>query len=69
MNEFWFLVGVFVLTAGIAAVWVMGKVVFERWLNNDWCRHDWDMWSGVDKETMMQYRFCKKCNRSERKSA
>lgn len=69
MNEFWFLVAVFVLTAGIAAVWVMGKVVFERWLNNDWCRHDWGMWSGVDKETQSQYRFCRKCNKGERRVA
>jgi hypothetical protein len=69
MNEFWFLVAVFVLTAGIAAVWVMGKVVFERWLNNDWCRHQWDMWSGVDKETQSQYRFCRKCNKGERRVA
>ena len=69
MNDFLFFVGVFVLTAGIAAVWVMGKVVFERWLNNDWCRHQWDMWSGVDKETQSQYRFCRKCNKGERRVA
>ena len=69
MNDFWFFTGALVLTAAIAGVWCIAKALFERWLNNDWCKHEWDMWSGIDKETMTQYRFCKKCNRSERKCA
>jgi hypothetical protein len=69
MNDILFVV-VPIVTIGICAgVWCGVRELFNRWLNNDWCRHEWGMWSGVDKETMMQYRFCKKCNRSERKSA
>ena len=68
MNEFWFLVGVFGFTVVMAGGWCITKTLFFRWLNNDWCRHEWDMWSGVDKETMMQYRFCRKCNKAERRT-
>ena len=69
MNDFWFFTGALVLTAAIAGVWCICADLFKRCLNNDWCRHEWGQWSGIEKETQMQYRFCKKCNRSERKCA
>ena len=70
MNEFWFLVAVFAVTAVIAGVWCIAKALFERWLNNDWCRHEWDMWEAVQHPgvgTHTQLRFCKKCNKAERR--
>ena len=48
--DFWFYVFAFGLTAAIAGVWCIAKALFERWLNNDWCRHEWDMWSGVARK-------------------
>jgi hypothetical protein len=65
MNEFWFIVAVFAITAVIAGVWCIAKALFERWLNNDWCKHDWGKWEALDKGT--QYRFCKKCNKAEKR--
>ena len=65
MNEFWFIVAVFAVTAVIAGVWCIAKALFERWLNNDWCRHDWGQWEALDKG--VQYRFCKKCNKAEKR--
>jgi hypothetical protein len=67
MNDFWLFLGSLVAVTLIAAVWCVMKELFTRWLNNDWCRHNWDMWSGVDKESNYQYRFCRKCNRGERR--
>ena len=67
MNEFFVWLGVCASIIFFTGVWCTAKVIFERWLNNDWCRHNWDMWSGVDKETSYQYRFCKKCNKGERR--
>lgn len=67
MNDFWLFFGSIFAVTLIAAVWCVMKELFTRWLNNDWCRHNWDMWSGVDKESSYQYRFCRKCNRGERR--
>ncbi len=70
MNDFWFFVFAFGLTAAIAGVWCIAKALFERWLNNDWCRHDWGMWEAVQHPgvgTHTQLRFCKKCNKAERR--
>ena len=72
MNEFWFLVAVFAVTAVIAGVWCIAKTLFERWLNNDWCRHDWGMWESVvavveGSSICSQHRFCRKCNKAERR--
>jgi hypothetical protein len=66
MNEFWFVASTFGFTVAVCAVWVMGKVIFERWLNNDWCRHNWGMWE-TKEENKTQMRFCKKCNMMERR--
>ena len=70
MNEFLFVIGTFGFTVAVCAVWVMGKVIFERWLNNDWCRHQWGAWEAIQHPgvgTYVQHRFCKKCNRAERR--
>ena len=67
MNEFLLWAG-FIITAFLCAgTWCAVRELFNRWVNNDWCRHDWDMWSGVDKESSYQYRFCKHCNKGERR--
>lgn len=69
MNEFLLWLAVCGSLIVFSGVWCISKALFERWLNNDWCRHEWDMWSGVDKETQSQYRFCRKCNKGERRVA
>ena len=57
-----------IVTIGICAgVWNLVRELFTRWVNNDWCKHDWGPWSGVDKEAPVQYRFCRKCNKGERR--
>jgi hypothetical protein len=67
MNDVWLFFGTLFAVTLLAAVWCVMKELFTRWLNNDWCKHGWDMWSGIDNETQMQYRFCKKCNKGERR--
>jgi hypothetical protein len=70
MMDFWFYVFAFGLTAAIAGVWCICAELFKRWLNNDWCRHQWDMWEAVQHPgvgTHVQLRFCKKCNKAERR--
>ena len=67
MRDFWLWLAVCGSLIVFAGVWCISKALFERWLNNDWCRHDWDMWSGVDKETQSQHRFCRKCNKGEKR--
>ncbi len=70
MMDFWFYVFAFGLTATIAGVWCIAKALFERWLNNDWCRHDWGQWEAVQHPgvgTHTQLRFCRKCNKAERR--
>lgn len=64
MNEFLFFVGLVVTTFLCAGTWCLIREVWVRWLNNDWCRHDWGMWEAVSEGR--QYRFCKKCNKAER---
>jgi len=66
MNEFLFLVSVAGVTFVCMATWVMGKILFERWLNNDWCRHNWGAWE-TKEENKAQIRFCKKCNMMDRR--
>jgi len=66
MNEFLFIGFLFCCSLVFALVWCGVSELFKRWLNNDWCRHDWDMWTGVDG--LYQYRFCKKCNKAERRA-
>jgi hypothetical protein len=71
MSEFWFFIGSLVLTASIAGVWCICAELFKRWLNNDWCRHDWGMWDAVMVEQgtiiYQQTRLCKKCNKAEKR--
>jgi hypothetical protein len=71
MMDFWFYVFAFGLTAAIAGVWCICAELFKRWLNNDWCRHDWGMWDAimVEQNTIIyrQNRFCKKCNKAEKR--
>jgi hypothetical protein len=67
MNDIVYFVVPIVVIAICAGVWNLVRELFVRWANNDWCRHDWDMWSGIDKESGYQYRFCRKCNKGERR--
>jgi hypothetical protein len=72
MSEFWFFIGSLVLTSSIAGVWCICAELFKRWLNNDWCRHDWGMWqsaTSIAEGSFMykQHRFCKKCNKAEKR--
>lgn len=67
MTEFWFFIGILSFTTAVCGVWVMGKVVFERWLNNDWCRHNWGMWETAEGNSL-QLRFCTKCNKMEKRT-
>jgi hypothetical protein len=72
MNDFWFFTGALVLTAAIAGVWCICAELFKRGLNNDWCRHDWGMWESVvavveGSSICSQHRFCRKCNKAERR--
>jgi hypothetical protein len=67
MNDLVYFVVPIVTIAICAGVWNLVRELFTRWANNDWCKHDWDMWSGVDKESSYQYRFCKHCNKAERR--
>jgi hypothetical protein len=67
MNDLVYFVVPIVTIAICAGVWNLVRELFNRWANNDWCKHGWDMWSGIDKETNYQYRFCKKCNKAERR--
>ena len=70
--DFWFYVFAFGLTAAIAGVWCIAKALFERWLNNDWCRHDWGRWKdgldSKDQSLVSQGRWCTKCNKCERRT-
>jgi hypothetical protein len=65
MNEFLFMAA-FVITAFLCAgTWCAVRELFNRWVNNDWCKHDWGMWEALDKG--IQHRFCKKCNKAEKR--
>ena len=72
MNDFLLMSG-FVITAFLCAgTWCAVKELFNRWVNNDWCKHNWGMWEEVSSITegssiYRQYRFCKKCNKAERR--
>ena len=66
MNDFLFFFGSLFTVAFLAGVWCGVKELFTRWLNNDWCHHDWGMWE-TRAENTIQIRFCKKCNRMEKR--
>lgn len=72
MNDFMFFVGGIATVAICAGVWNLVRELFNRWVNNDWCKHQWGMWEEVSSVTegssiYRQYRFCKKCNKAERR--
>ena len=70
MNDFWFFIGSLTFVSLLAAFWCVMKELFTRWLNNDWCKHDWGGWEAVSAlgvGTYGQTRFCKKCNKAERR--
>jgi hypothetical protein len=67
MNDIVFFIVPIVTFLICAGIWCGVRELFNRWVNNDWCKHEWDMWSGVDKDSQRQYRFCKKCNKAERR--
>ena len=60
-----------IVTIGICAgVWNLVRELFIRWVNNDWCKHDWGSWGAIEHPgvgTHVQLRFCKKCNKAERR--
>lgn len=66
MNDFWFFTGALVLTAAIAGVWCGVRELFNRWANNDWCRHDWGKWEDAEGVNA-QRRYCTKCNKQEQR--
>lgn len=68
MEMFQMIATVAVVTFVCMATWFGGKELLTRWFNNDWCRHDWDMWSAVPKDHGCQYRFCRKCNKAEKRT-
>ena len=69
MNEFLFIAGVAGITFVCMAVWVGGKEILTRWINNDWCRHDWSKWEDIPYEKCInQHRHCAKCNRMEKRT-
>ena len=66
MNEFWFMAALVVTVFLCAATWCFVKDLFDRWLNNDWCRHNWGAWETKEGNSL-QMRFCKKCNMMEKR--
>jgi len=64
MNEFLVFAGLVVTVALCAGAWCVIKELFRRWMDNDWCKHNWDMWGPVDAG--VQTRFCRKCNKAEK---
>lgn len=66
MNEFLFLAGVAGVTFVCMATWFGGKELLTRWFNNDWCHHEWGMWETKEGNSL-QMRFCKKCNKMEKR--
>lgn len=70
MNEFLLWLATCISIIVFVGLWCISKALFERWLNNDWCKHDWGMWEAVQHPgvgTHTQLRFCKKCNKAERR--
>jgi hypothetical protein len=72
MNDLIFFVVPIITIAICAGVWNLVRELFTRWINNDWCKHDWGMWEAVASVTdgsaiHRQYRFCKKCNIAQRR--
>ena len=70
MNDLVYFVVPIVVIAVCAGVWNLVRELFIRWVNNDWCHHNWDMWGAVGNPgvgTHTQLRFCKKCNKAERR--
>jgi hypothetical protein len=66
MNEYLFMVALVITMFLCAATWCVVKELFNRWVNNDWCKHNWGMWE-TKEENRAQIRFCKKCNKMERR--
>ena len=71
MNDLVYFVVPLVTIAVCAGVWNIVRELFNRWINNDWCKHDWGMWEAVmvEQNTIIyrQMRFCKKCNIAQRR--
>jgi len=58
------------LTGGVVITTLfLVKEFFTRWINDDWCRHDWPMWGPAKFEWSEGYqlRACKKCNQIQRR--
>ena len=71
MNEYLFMVALVVTVFLCAATWYVVKELFNRWVNNDWCKHDWGKWKdGIDakdQSLISQGRWCDKCNKMEKR--
>jgi len=70
MNDIVFFIVPIVTFLICAGIWCGVRELFNRWVNNDWCKHEWDMWEAVQHPgvgTHTQLRFCKKCNKAERR--
>lgn len=64
MNEFIFTVALLSCGVAVAALWVLTSEFIRRWINNDWCRHEWGKW--IDQtDKWAQVRWCAKCNKKE----
>jgi hypothetical protein len=71
MNDIVFFIVPIVTFLICAGIWCGVRELFNRWVNNDWCKHDWGMWEAVQHPgvgTYTQLRFCKKCNKAERRA-
>lgn len=66
MNEYLFMVALVVTVFLCAATWYVVKELFNRWVNNDWCHHNWGAWETKEGNSL-QMRFCKKCNMMEKR--
>ena len=71
MNDLVFFVVPIITIAICAGVWNLVRELFTRWVNNDWCKHDWGKWKdGVDAKDqalISQGRWCTKCNKMEKR--
>jgi hypothetical protein len=71
MNDIIFFIVPIVTFLICTGIWCGVRELFNRWVNNDWCKHEWDMWEAVssvyDTRNSTQLRFCKKCNKAERR--
>jgi hypothetical protein len=71
MNDVWLFFGTLFAVTLLAAIWCVMKELFTRWLNNDWCKHDWGKWKdgldATDQSLVSQGRWCAKCNKMEKR--